>query len=459
MPFGETAAVAGAVRAPSVPSRTSAYAWYVAGLLSLAQIVSIMDRYLLSVVLESVKRDLALTDTQLGLLQGPSFVLLFTLASLPFGRLADFANRRTIISLALLFWSVATASCAFADTFTELMFARLAVGLGEAALLPAAMSLIVAYFSQAKRNRGMAVYSMGSSLGRAAGFIGGGATFAYFAAKGGLRLFGLAHFTPWHAVFLVAGCLGVLAALVFWVSVHEPPRSARVISGWDFRGGLRHFWVHRWAYLAVFVPFGMVNAMTQQLAAWTVSFYQRQHGLTVAAASAIIGTTGLLCGPAGHLSGGWLTDRLIMRGVSGVQPIALGAILLAAPVFIVLFALASSVPLAAAFFGISYLLMSAAGPMGYGGSQAPTPDEHRGIISAVFLMFFMVLGAGLGPLAAGLVGDHLFQGKGRLGSAIILTTLLFALIGLPFAVWGRGTFDRAVAVQEPAPMKPGPRTR
>jgi MFS family permease len=426
------------------PSHTTTYAWYVAGLLSLAQIVSVMDRYLLSVVLESVKRDLALTDTQLGLLQGPSFVLLFTLASLPFGRLADFVNRRMIIGFGLVFWSVATASCAFAVTFTELMFARLAVGLGEAALMPAAMSLLVAYFSNDKLNRGMAVYSMGSSLGRAAGFAGGGAVFAYFAARGGLRLLALGHFTAWHAVFLVAGGVGVLAALVFLISVREPPRSVGVISGWDFRGGLRHFWHHRWAYLAVFVPFGMVNAMTQQLAAWTVSFYQRQHGLAVAAASALVGTTSLLCGPAGHLSGGWLTDRLGIRGVRGTQPVVLGAILLVAPLFIVLFALAPSVPLAAMSFGISYFLMSAAGPTGYGGSQAPTPDEHRGVISAVFLMFFMVLGAGLGPLAAGLVGDHVFQGKAKLGSAIILTTLLFALVGLPFTVLGRGAFDHAV---------------
>jgi MFS family permease len=426
------------------PVRTSTYAWYVAGLLSLAQIVSVMDRYLLSVVLESVKRDLSLTDTQLGVLQGPSFVLLFTLASLPFGRLADFVNRRLIISLALVFWSVATASCALADTFTELMLARLAVGLGEAALLPPAMSLIAAYFSPDKLNRGMAVYSMGSSLGRAAGFVGGGAAFGYFAARGGLRPFGLAPLNAWHAVFLVAGCTGLLAAFLFWISVREPARSAGVVSGWDFRGGFRHFWDHRSAYLAVFVPFGMVNAMTQQLAAWTVSFYQRQHGLTAAAASALIGTTSLLCGPAGHLSGGWLTDRLSVRGVGGPQVLVLAAILLAAPVFIVLFARAPSVALAASFFGISYFLMSAAGPTGYGGSQAPTPDEHRGIISAIFLMFFMILGAGLGPLAAGVVGDHVFEGKSKLGSAIILTTLLFALVGLPFAVWGRGAFDRAV---------------
>jgi MFS family permease len=403
-----------------------------------------MDRYLLSVVLESVKRDLTLTDTQLGLLQGPSFVLLFTLASLPFGRLADFVNRRMIIGFGLIFWSVATASCALAGTFTELMLARLAVGLGEAALMPAAMSLIVAYFSSDKLNRGMAVYSMGSSLGRAAGFVGGGAVFAYFAASGGLRLFSLGLFTAWHAVFLVAGGVGILAALVFLLSVREPPRPSGVISGWDFRGGFRHFWDHRRAYLAVFVPFGMVNAMTQQLAAWTVSFYQRQHGLTAAAAAALIGTTGLLCGPAGHLSGGWLTDRLGLRGVRGAQPVVLSAILLTAPFFVVVFARAPSVSLAAVSFGMAYFLMSAAGPVGYGGSQAPTPNEHRGIISAIFLMFFMVLGAGLGPLAAGVVGDHVFQGKAKLGSAIISTTLVFALIGLPFALSGRGAFDRAV---------------
>jgi MFS family permease len=438
----QTTAVAPAARGPEL---TSTYAWYVACLLSIAQIVSQMDRYVLSVVIESIKQDLFLSDTQLGILQGPSFVVLFTLASLPLGRLADSVSRRTLISLALFFWSGATAVCAFAHTFLELMLARLAVGLGEAALLPAAMSLIAAYFAPDKFSRGMSIYTLGGSLGRFVGFVGGGAVAAWFAARGGLDLLKGWHISAWHAVFLVAGGIGMVASALVAVTLREPVRRAIVASPWDVRSGLGHFWLRRRAYLAVFVPFSMVNAMVQQLAAWTVSFYVRQHGMAVAAASALVGTTSLLCGPVGHLSGGWLNDRLRARGVQAAQPVVLAGILLLAPVFIVGFAFSPSVTVAACSYGAAYFLISAAGPTGYGGSQLPTPEQHRGVISAVFLMFFTLFGAGLGPLAAGLVGDFVLRSEHQLGLAMVLSTVLFALIGLGYAVHGRLAFARSVA--------------
>jgi len=423
----------------------SAYAWYVAGLLALANIVSIMDRYVLSVVLEDVKRDLMLSDTQLGILQGPGFILLFILASLPLGRLTDIANRRLIIVGALLFWSLATAACAFSNSFIELLLARLAVGFGEAALLPAAMSLIMAYFSKDKLNRGISLYTMGGSLGRVAGFAGGGAVLSYFTVKGGLKFdFVSVGFSPWQGVFLVAAVAGALVAMWFALMVREPARASGSRKQMDLRPGFRHFWLHRWAYLAVFVPFGMLNAIVQLLTAWTVSFLLRKHGLSAAAAGGLVGALGLLFGPLGHLTGGWLNDVLSVRGVKGVQPLVLRFVLMALPIFIALFVLAPSVPLAATFFGVAYFMICVATPTGYGGAQAPTPDAFRGVISSIFLIFFTVLGTGIGPLVVGLVGDYVFRSEAMLGPAIITTTLMLALVGLPFTVFGRGSFARAV---------------
>jgi MFS family permease len=421
------------------------YAWYVAGLLALANTVSIMDRYLLSVVLEEIKRDLRLSDTQLGILQGPGFIALFVVASVPLGRLADIGSRRLIIVGALLFWSVATAACAYAHNFNELLLARLAVGFGEAALLPAAMSLITAYFPRNELNRGLSVYTTGGSLGRVAGFAGGGAALAYFTARHGLGAdFIYAGFSPWQSVFLVAAAVGGLVAIFIAVLVREPKRTTTGQPRVGLHVGFRHFWLHRRGYLAVFVPFGMLNAIAQLLTAWTVSFFVREHGRSAAAAGALIGALGLLFGPMGHLTGGWVNDALTTRGVKGVQPLVLRAVLLALPVLIGLFVMAPSVPLAAAFFGAAYFLICLATPTGYGGAQAPTPDPFRGVISAIFLIFFTVLGTGIGPLVVGLVGDYVFHNESMLGASIVTTTLVLALIGVPFTVFGRKAFARAV---------------
>jgi MFS family permease len=437
----DTAPVGASPRLP----KTRAYAWYVAGLLALANITSIMDRYLLSVVLEEVKRDLRLSDTQLGVLQGPGFIALFVVASVPLGRVADIFSRRFTIVAALLFWSLATAGCAFAHTFYQLLLARLAVGLGEAALLPCAMSLITAYFSMAKLNRGMAVYTTGGSLGRVAGFAGGGAALSYFAARHGLgpSLFSTT-FAPWQSVFLLAAATGAMVATFIAILVREPPRSTIGRSKVTLTVGFRHFWLHRRAYFAVFVPFGMLNAIAQLLTAWTVSFFIREHGRTAASAGALIGTLGLLFGPVGHLTGGWLNDVLAARGVRGVQPLVLRFVLLMLPLFIALFVVAPSVPLAATFFGAAYFSICVATPTGYAGAQAPTPDTFRGVVSAIFLIFFTVLGTGVGPLVVGLMGDYVFHRESMLGASIVTTTLLLAMVGIPFTVFGRESFACAV---------------
>jgi MFS family permease len=432
----------------ATPESTTNYAWYVAGMLSLAYMLSIMDRYLLGVVLEEVKRSLKLSDTQLGLLQGPSFVVLFLIASIPLGRMADIGNRRLIAAAGLLFWSLCTMACGLANSFYGLLLARLGVGLGEAALLPCAMSLIAAYFARSSLSRGLSIYSMGGSFGRVAAFAGGGTLFAWFAANGGLTVFGSSHFLAWQAVFVVAGMMGIGVALLFLSAVREPPRKARTERRGELRAGFAHFWLHRRAYMAICMPFSMCTATAMLLASWSVSFWVRHHGLGIAAASQLVGAIGLIFGPIGHLSGGWLNDWLRRRGDAGPQPLVLTVLLFAATAFIAIFATANSLYLAIAAYGCAYFALCVAGPTGFGGVQLPTPARMRGFISSLFLLFYTALGTGFGPLLVGLVSDHLFQSETRLGQAMIVSTVCLALIGIPFALLGRRAFAQAVRHNE-----------
>lgn len=427
---------------------TSRYAWFVAGMLAIAYLLSTMDRYLLSVVLDDLKVSLNLTDTQLGVLQGPSFVLLYMLASIPLGRLADVASRRWIIAGGLACWSLATAACGLANSFNELVVARLAVGLGEASLLPSAMSLIAAYFSRDKLSRGLAVYSIGGSLGRAAAFAGGGALFAWFAANGGVRMFG-STFAPWQSVFLTAGVIGVGVAVLFLLTVREPPRTRVAGKEGAMRAGFSHFG-RRWLpYLAVFIPFSMTTAVTAQLGAWAVSFYTREHGLSVPAASALIGLTGLAIGPVGALFGGWLNDALRRRGHANSQPLVLAAVLILVTACVVAFVFTPWVVAAAAVYGLAYFFLCWTMPTGLSGVQLLTPERHRGIISSLFLVFYTALGTGAGPLIVGMFSDAL-RGQGGLGLAMLSATVVLSAVGVAVALVGQKAFRTAASADEGA---------
>lgn len=426
------------------PTRTTSYAWYIAGLMCLGQVLAVMDRYLISVVMEPMKRDLALTDTQLGVLQGPAFVAMFLVASLPIGRLTDVAPRRLIIFGGLMFWSLATAASGFAQNYHHLLLARMAVGMGEAALLSSVMSLLVAYFSRDKFNRGVSIYTMGSSLGRVAGFVGGGAALAYFSTRDGLDLGPLGQLAPWQAVFVAAGVLGVLMAFWILVTVREPPRVIIKAERTSMASGLAYMWRHRAAYAALFIPFSMIAGITQLLASWTVSFYVREHGMTSAKAAALIGTTGLLVGPLGHLFGGWFNDRLRNRGDPAPQTLVLAMLMTAIPLLVWFFTLSPTVAMAAGFFGAAYFFTSVAGPSGFAGAQMPTPDRYRGVVSSVFLISYMLLGVGVGPLAVGLLNDSVFQSERMLGPSMAISVGGLCAISVPIAWFGRKAFRAAV---------------
>jgi len=429
--------------AGAAPARTSARAWYMAGMLSLAYLLSLLDRYLLSVVLEDVKAYLHLTDTQLGILQGPSFVLIFLIASIPSGRLADIASRKWTIFAGLSCWSLATLGCGMAESFWQLMAARLAIGLGEAALIPSALSMIAASFSRATLNRGTSIFSMGSSLGKAAAFSLGGAVFAWLSGRGGLSLALPGHFQPWQGVFVIAALAGLAFTLLFALTIREPARLARTGPRTSFASGFAFFWRHRRAYLSVFIPFSMSVGIAALLAAWSVSFYVRQHGVSVAYAANVVGLTGLIAGPTGHLFGGWFSDRLRVRGWVGREPyVIVGAVLWGA-FFTAFFLLTPSLKVAGIAYCLAYFALSAAGPIGFGASQLPTPDRCRGVLSSLLLICYSALGSMTPPLLVGLLNDALFDQQ-RLGGAILVTLAILVLVALPFPMLGGRAYMRAV---------------
>jgi MFS family permease len=424
---------------------TGAYKWYVAATLCAAHTVAIIDRFVMVLVTEPIRATLHLSDTQLGLLQGTGFAILYCGFAVPLGAVADAANRRNLIMTGLVLWSLATVAAAFATSFETLFATRFLVGLGEACLVPAGMSLLAAYFAPANLARGTAIFGLGANFGYGFAFLGGGALLTLLIAQGGLVVPGGVHFEPWEAIFLAAGALAVpVLVLLLWL--REPPRAARSGTGASasfasLRDGLAYIWENRRGY----APFLLVGSMTAvtgyAVTSWSSSLFVRMHGMTAADAGKLIGLIGILAGPLGTISGGIVLDRLRGWGVAGAPLVVMGF----GSVFALLFAgsaaFAPNLLSAGALFCLFVFESTFVLPALYVGIQLLTPDRFRGVAASFNMMIYTLAGLGLGPTAVGAISDLLHKGDRSLGLAIVIVEIAMVLVIVPTAILARRGFQ------------------
>jgi len=415
----------------------SPYAWYVLAVLTFTNIVGAVDRFMMGILVVPLKAELQLTDTQLGLLQGMGFALLYSLAGLPCGRLADRIDRRLMISVGCLAWTLATAACAFANSFESLFVARVFVGLGEATLLPAALSLLGSYFPKDRLGLSTGIFVVGSSLGKSGSFIGGGALLALFAASGGVILLGW-HFQPWQALFLAAAFPGILTTFMTF-SLKEPPRPDEGQQA----SGLRDLWRYvraRGAAFGLFVAAATcVVTVGNFFAAWAPSFFVRRFDLGISQAATMVGIAALVSSPIGAYVGGQITDSLSRRGSrTGPLTVLTLALCVIAPGSYVAFVLSDSLTLSILVYAFIQATVLASGPQCYAGLQAMTPLRHRGLMSAAFLAATTLISLGLGVTVIGVLSDHVFSAGGNaLGHSLTAAILALAALGLGVGLTAR----------------------
>ena len=191
--------------------------------LTLAYIVSFIDRQILSLMVDPIRNDLGIGEKQMSLLMGATFAVFYTFFGIPLGRLADRRSRRGLISAGIALWSLMTAGCGLTKRFWQLALMRMGVGVGEASLSPAAYSLISDYFRPALRSTAMSVYSMGIYLGSGLALILGGFVIGYTAGQEHAVLPWVGTVRPWQQVFLLVGLPGLLVALLL-LTIREPER-------------------------------------------------------------------------------------------------------------------------------------------------------------------------------------------------------------------------------------------
>jgi MFS family permease len=424
--------------------RAGAYAWYVVGVLALAHLVSFVDRFIMALALAPIKASFHVSDTTMGLLNGMGFVVLYCVAAIPLGRYVDVGHRRNLIIFGIVLWSLATAACGMAQNIEQLLAARVIVGLGEACLVPAALSLIGNYFPRQVLARAVALFTTGATLGASTALIGGGALLGWIVARGGLSLFGLHDVEPWRWIFIGAALPGVAVALLL-VTVREPARLASAdpqakvgiaVSLAHIKGSASAYAFHLAAACAVIILY-------QAMAAWTPVFLVRRFGLTVPQSGALVGTLLLFAGPLGNLFGGWLTDRLHAAGSqfapATVLAIILGAVALPAAIF----CLSDSLLISTAGWTVLMTCVAAGVPATWVGIQMITPDRLKGSINSLYLATFTLIGVGMGPILVGLFTDHLFRDEGKVGLSLLVVSLGCAFGGCFAALCGRKALSLA----------------
>ena len=372
--------------------------YYILGLLALTYALSIVDRFLLGILLPQIKAELQLNDSLLGLLSGAAFALFYATLGVPIARLADRFGRKYVISASLAIFSAMTALCGAAVNFLTLFLARVGVGIGEAGTTPASLSIISDLFEKERRSLAMAIFSVGANVGMLAGFIIGG----YVAVQYG-----------WRQAFLIIGGPGVIVALVILFTMREPQRGLAdglATTAERPRYSLwccARFLLSQPAYRNIVLGLSMMLLVATGVIAWLPSFLARSHGMQADEVGRLLGLALGLAGPLGTIVlGGIVADRLSRRDIRwGMWLVGIGALVLCPAYLLVIAAPTGSLAIAAYFvpalFGIFFQGPTAAL------SQAVSPVSMRATSGALLLLIGNLIGLGLGPLAIGVLSDML----------------------------------------------------
>jgi MFS family permease len=397
--------------------------------------LSLIDRQILSLLVSPMKRDLHINDTRIGLLQGLSFALFYTLAGLPLGKLADSHARRKIVTAGVITWSLLTAACSLARNFWSLFFTRMGVGVGEAALSPAAFSLIADAFPLEQLGLALSVYSMGIYLGSGIAMIVGGSLVQSLSSTAALTLPALGTIASWRATFLVVGLPGLLVALLT-LSIREPQRRSLLplSNGSEAKVPFPVVWEQLRKRIASFagISLGMVfQALSGYVfLAWGPAFLERTYSWSPGQAGHTLGVLTLLFGCAGMYVGGSLCDHWQRQSIAEA-PLRVASLSAAGTCVFFPIAVTTGNPL-----GTTILLAAAifflAMPIGcsYAALQLIFPNQVRGQVSALFLFIISLGGLSLGPLLPGLLNDYYFRDERKIGASMAITVGVASLLML-----------------------------
>jgi predicted MFS family arabinose efflux permease len=372
------------------------YRAYVLALLTVVFIVNFIDRQVLSVLIEPIKRELHLTDTQLGLLSGLAFALFYVTFAVPIARLADRKSRRNLITICMIIWSSMTALSGAALNFVQLLLTRVGVAIGEAGCVAPSHSILSDYFRPEARPLALSIYSAGASVGIFLGLLGGG----YLAESMG-----------WRQALVVVGLPGILVALIVLFTLREPTRGMSLPSrSVTAAPASSHFWTDlrslmgRRTLLLIALAGGFQSMVTYGVANWLPAFFVRVHGMSMSHTGASLAViNGLLAG-AGAIIGGALSSKLARADRRWLLWVPAFATVFATPLY-ALAVLSPSVPASLTFLApAGFLSLVYVGPA-LAATHGIAGVSLRATGVALTLFVSNLLGIGGGALLVGIVSD------------------------------------------------------
>ncbi|MFK7895809.1 MAG: spinster family MFS transporter [Myxococcota bacterium] len=406
-------------------------------MLALAYALNFIDRQILVIVQEPLKAEMGLSDTQLGWLSGFAFAVVYITAGIPIAYMADRKNRRNIIGAAVTVWSGMTAISGLAQNFTQLLLARIGVGIGEAGGSPPAHSMISDYYPPEERSGALAIYSSGLHFGIFLGFLLGGV---------------ITEALGWRAAFMAVGLPGILFSLIFVLTVREPLRGR-----WETQEAAAYtptlgetlrllmrfktFWyIAMGCGLTAFAGYGGGN--------FAPSFLQRSHGMTLGDAGVVMAIVAGGSGLLGTLLGGKLGDRLGPRDPRWYVWIPMIAGFIAVPLSFPYLLLDDTRVVVVLLFFVSMAINTYLGPC-LSVVHGLVPPSMRALASAVMFFVLNLVGLGLGPLTAGILSDYFtgIYGADGLRYAILIVGMI-AGIGVLFFFLAARSLKEDMAASE-----------
>lgn len=426
----------------ATPYPRTAYSWYVVVILTLAYTVSFIDRQIMALMVEPIRRDLGISDTQMSLLLGLAFAIFYTLLGLPIARLADRYSRRMIITTGITIWCFMTAACGLARGYGQLFMARIGVGVGEAALSPSALSMISDYFPVETRARAVAFYTMGIAMGVGLAMLVGGQIVAiiFDAPPVVVPVFGELY--AWQTVFLVVGLPGLLMAVLMW-TVREPVRRERLRLASQATNTDQiplaeavRFFASRWRmYGTHFLGMSVVGIMSYGFYAWIPTMFIRTWDWSIRDIGTAYGIVTLATAPVAVVLASWLAETFMKKGY---QDAHMRAALCGALLGIVGAILTPLVPTPE--LSIVMLIPTSVGFMcttatGISALMIVTPNQMRAQASAMYFFVINLLGLTIGPTGIALFTDYVFRDDAMLRYSVACVAVLAGVFATGFLVY------------------------
>jgi MFS family permease len=423
-------------------------------LLLVAYILSFIDRNIMSVLIGPIRQDFNISDFQYSLLHGFAFSMFYITLGLPIARLADKYPRFNIISIGVLLWSFMTCICGFTKNFFSLFLARMGVGVGEAALSPAAFSILSDIYPKEKLPQATAIYSLGITIGGGLAYILGGIVYEYFATVDLDAFLFFSSLQPWQMTFFAVGLPGFLIALCL-KCLPEPPRTLNQNPSYTEENhssllDVLEFFKSNWqVYIGIIGSMALMSVLGYGIMAWYPELLIRIYNIDRSLAGSHFGLVFIVAGSAGALLGGWFCSRLISRGVidAPVRIIICVSILWAIPTLIAPFSNSSELAMIMAW-PIVFFLNSYFG-IGVSAIVLATPHDMRAQASAILLFFTNLFGLTFGPTAVAILTDFIFGGDEYLWASLGVLPLIVLPPALILALISRKPYIKMVKMQTP----------